>query len=231
MTEANHNIKHLAVIMDGNRRWAKERGLLPHEGHQMAFEKFPQVVEAVFSRGIPYLTAFAFSIENWQRSAEEVGFLMRLFEKMLTEQIDQFIERGVRLRIVGLRDRLSDTLRKAIVHAEETTRHATKGTLSLCINYGGRAEIVAATKAIVAANIAPEELTEELFSEYLWMKDIPDPDMIIRTSGEKRSSGFLLWEAAYAEWFYVDTYWPDFGASDIDRVIEEYKERHRRFGR
>lgn len=231
MDYKEHQVNHLACILDGNRRWAVERGLLPQQGHAEAFARFPSIVKEVFERGIKHFTVFAFSTENWKRSETEVSFLMGLLEKFLSQQIKEFSKNKIRLRIIGSRNRLSERCIKLIDKAEETTKNFVRGELNICLNYGGRAEIVEAAKKLIKSGIPAEEISEEVFSNALWLNNTPDPDIIIRTSGEQRSSGFLLWQAAYSEWFYLQKKWPDFTAEDLDNVLEEFASRKRRFGK
>ncbi len=231
MEHTKHQVKHLACILDGNRRWAVEQGLLPQEGHLAAFLRFPAIAQAVFERGIKYFTVFAFSTENWKRSKVEVSFLMSLLEKMLSQQVKEFSKNQIRVRIIGSRDRLSKKFIRLIEEAENTTRNFVRAELNICINYGGHAEIVEAAKKLIDSGVSSKDVTEEMFANSLWLNETPDPDIIIRTSGEQRSSGFLLWQAAYSEWFYLQKKWPDFTAEDLDAVLAEFSLRKRRFGK
>ena len=224
-------IKHLAIILDGNRRWAKKRGLPTLEGHRRGYDNVKTIGLAALDRGIGHLTVFAFSTENWKRSSEEVGYLMDLLYHALTAELGFYMENNVRLKVVGLREGLSEKLVSAIDEAEHVTSGNTRGQLNLCINYGGRAEIVAAVRQLVADGVKSEDVTEELIASKTWMAGIPDPDLIIRTSGEQRVSGFLTWSGVYSELMFVDTYWPAFNESHLDAAIAAYENRERRFGK
>lgn len=223
-------IKHLAIILDGNRRWARERGLPTLEGHRRGYDNVKAIGLAALDRGIEQLTVFAFSTENWKRSEEEVGYLMDLLHLALTSELDFYMKNDVRLRVVGSREGLSEKLVAAIDAAERQTAGNARGQLNICVNYGGRLEIVDAVKRIVAEGTRPEDVTEELVSARVWTAGIPDPDLIIRTSGEERLSGFLAWSGVYAELLFVDAYWPDFDETHLDAAIEEFARRERRFG-
>lgn len=221
---------HIAFIFDGNRRWAKEKGLPTLEGHRRGYERVKEVADWCFDRGIEQMSGWAFSTENWKRSEEEVGYLMKLALKLLTKDVDEFNKRNVRLKIIGRRENLSKELQRAIEHAEQATEKNTRGQFNLCFNYGGRAEILAGVKECLQEGIAPEELTEELFTQKLWTAGVPEPDFIVRTSGEYRLSGFQAWAGVYAELYFADCYWPDFDKKELERAIEWYAGRQRRFG-
>lgn len=221
-------IQHVAIIMDGNRRWAKAHGLPSLEGHRRGYDKVKEVADWCLARGISYLTFFAFSTENWKRSAEEVGYLMNLLEMALTKERHQFLEKGVRLRVLGRRSGLPDSVARAVEEAEKSTAHNTTLSLQLAVNYGGRAEIVDAVNAAVAAG---ESVTEESFRSFLYASDVPDPNMILRTSGEQRLSGFLTWQSVYSELFFVDKHWPDFLEADFDHTLTSFSARERRLGK
>ncbi|HPL93396.1 MAG TPA: polyprenyl diphosphate synthase [bacterium] len=223
-------LKHLAIIMDGNRRWAKDQGLPSFAGHQKGYEKLKEVMRWCQKKGVDTLTVYAFSTENWNRSEDEVNFLMTLFHKALTEELDEFHQEGIRLRVIGTRQRLAPKIVQAIAEAEEKTKDNQKGNLNLCINYGGRLEIVEAFKKIMAQGVTAEEISDKMIAEHLWMAGQPDPDLIIRTSGEQRLSGFLTWESVYSEFLFLEKHWPDFSEADFDRAIEDFNNRHRRFG-
>jgi undecaprenyl diphosphate synthase len=223
-------LNHLAIIMDGNRRWAKNQGLLSVEGHQKGYEKLKEVMKWCLKKEVKTLTVYAFSTENWNRSEDEVNFLMTLFHKALTEELNEFHSQGIKLNVIGTRQRLSTKIVQAISEAEELTKNNTNGTLNLCINYGGRLEIVEAVRKIMEQNIKPEDLNEKMITDNLWMAGQADPDLIIRTSGEQRLSGFLPWESVYSEFLFLDKHWPDFGEADFDQAMEDFNNRHRRFG-
>jgi undecaprenyl diphosphate synthase len=224
------SLRHIAIIMDGNRRWAKERGLSSLEGHRAGYERLKEVAEWIFDRGITTLTVFAFSTENWKRTQEEVGYLMDLLEFALTNELHRFMERGIRLRIIGRREGFRPSILRAIEVAEKETAGNTRGTIGLCINYGGRLEIVDACRRLITEGVAAEEVTEERVSAAMYWPEMPAPDLLIRTSGEERTSGFLTWESVYSELFWVKKHWPDFDEAELDRAIEEYSARERRYG-
>lgn len=224
-------IKHLAIILDGNRRWAKERGLPSLEGHRRGYDNVKAVGLAALDRGIEQFTAFAFSTENWNRSAEEVGYLMDLLHQALTNDLGFYQKNDIRLRVIGRREGLSEKLIEAIDRAERETSSNARGQFNVCINYGGRAEITDAARRIVSEGMPAKDVTEELISKKIWMAGIPDPDLIIRTSGEQRLSGFLAWSGVYSELLFVDAYWPDFSEKHLDEAIAEYERRERRFGK
>lgn len=223
-------LKHLAIIMDGNRRWAKNQGLLSFDGHQKGYEKLKEVMKWCKNRDISTLTVYAFSTENWNRSEDEVNFLMNLFYKALTDELQEFHKQGIKLKVIGTRQRLSQKLVDAIVAAEELTKDNKSAILNLCINYGGRLEIVEAVKKLLASGVRAEEVDDKMITDNLWMAGQPDPDLIIRTSGEQRLSGFLTWESVYSEFLFLDKHWPDFSEADFDAAIENFNNRHRRFG-
>ncbi|MCI0479752.1 polyprenyl diphosphate synthase [Candidatus Uhrbacteria bacterium] len=227
----NPPLTHLAIIMDGNRRWAKERGLTSFEGHRAGYERMKDVGDWCLERGIPNLSVFAFSTENWKRSEEEVGWLMDLLEDALTNELVTFHEKGVRLKVVGRREGLRPSILRAIGYAEDLTKDNTRATFAICINYGGRPEIVDAVKKLVAQGIRQEDIDEQAIRSALYWPEMPDPDMVVRTSGEERISGFLIWEAAYSEFYWCEKHWPDFDEVELDKALEEYASRQRRYGR
>lgn len=226
-------LQHLAIIMDGNRRWARERGLQTFEGHRAGYEKLKNVGEWCLSRGIGTLSVFAFSTENWKRTEEEVGYLMDLLEMALTREKTFFLERDVRVRIVGSRIGLRPSIVRAIDEIEQETAHCSKMTLAICLNYGGRLEIVDAVNRMMEDRGVSGyglRVTEEDIVRHLYWPDMPDPDLIVRTSGEHRLSGFLLWQSAYSELLFVDKHWPAFEEGDLEGAIQEYQKRQRRYG-
>ncbi len=224
------NMKHLAIILDGNRRWAREKSLPTFEGHRKGYDNVKTIGLAALERGVEFLTVFAFSTENWKRSEEEVGYLMDLLHLALTKEVDFFIKNDIRLKVIGSRTELSEKLQKAIVKAEERTASGAKGQINMCINYGGRREILEGVRSLVRSGVDPEDITEELISGSVWMAGVPDPDLIVRTSGEQRVSGFLTWSGVYSELKFTDTYWPDFSVDELEVILEEFKNRSRRFG-
>ncbi len=219
----------VGFIMDGNRRWAKEQGLSALEGHSRGYEQLKHIVNSVYDAHILHMVCYAFSTENWKRTEEEVGYLMRLLEKAIQEFPDLLMQEGkqANIRVIGERTHLSAGLQRAITAVEEKNIEKPKLTVWIALSYGGRAEIVTAVNRAVQ-NGAP--VTEETFAELLWTKGMPDPDLIIRTSGEQRISNFLLWQSAYSEFFFVDMMWPDFGESEFQSILEEYEKRQRRCG-
>ena len=225
---------HVAVIMDGNGRWAKARGLPRTAGHKKGVDAVRRTVEAAGDLGIGYLTIFSFSSENWRRPEEEVTDLMQLLRFYLRSEIADLHRNGVRLRVIGDRARLSEDINRLIDNAESLTRDNRKLTLVVALSYGSRQEIALAARRLAeevkAGTLDPQAIDEELFASRLFTADIPDPDLIVRTSGEKRISNFLLWQAAYAELVFVDTLWPDFTKRDLEAAIEEFHRRERRFG-
>lgn len=222
--------RHVAIVMDGNGRWAKQRYLPRFFGHKAGVDALVRVINACADRGIGYLTVFAFSSENWKRPDDEVSGLMGLVLVAVTKYLAKLARDGVRIVIVGDRDAVSDRLRAAWREAEEATRHNTRITLSVAFNYGGRWDIVQACRQAAAAGLAPEQITEQTLSGYMAMRHAPDPDLFIRTGGEVRISNFLLWQVAYSELVFTDCLWPDFGEAQLDAALADYAGRERRFG-
>lgn len=222
--------QHVGIIMDGNRRWAKSKGLPIIEGHRQGYHTATRIATHAFAKGVRYLTLFAFSTENWNRATSEVSYLMNLFLRMIKEQLRVSQRRGVRLKFIGLRSRLDARIRKAIASAHAATRQNKKGTLLIALNYGGRHEIVDAVRSIVKGRTPARNITPELVDRKLWTAGIPDPDLIIRTSGEQRLSGFLLWQAAYSELYFSEKMWPAFSEKDFNHALETFATRRRRFG-
>ena len=226
--------QHIAIIMDGNGRWATKKGLPRTAGHAAGSETFRRIATYCRSIGVEYLTVYAFSTENWKRSAEEVGAIMQLFEKYLHEAIDTMARDRIRLKILGDLSRISPELRALIAKTDEISTHYDGFQANICINYGGRDEIVRAAKAFAARCAAGEcsadALTEDMFSGLLYTAGLPDPELIIRPSGEIRVSNFLLWQSAYSEYYFTDVLWPDFDEKELDKAIAAYSRRDRRFG-
>jgi undecaprenyl diphosphate synthase len=226
--------RHVAIIMDGNGRWAKQRFLPRVMGHRRGADAVRRTVKAAAALGIGYLTLYAFSSENWKRPADEVDDLMGLLRTYLRSEIEELHREGVRVRFIGEQARLSDDVRKLIADSEAKTLHNDRLTLVIALNYGAQAEIALAVKAIAdqvkRGEIDPSEISEATIAKHLHTHDIPDPDVILRTSGEQRLSNFLLWQAAYAELIFMDCYWPDFDQSHLEEAIAEYQRRDRRFG-
>ncbi len=233
--DASHIPKHVAIVMDGNGRWAKRRGLKRTEGHAAGEEALFDAVEGALEVGLPWMTVYAFSTENWRRPIDEVRFLMRFNESLLLRRRDDLNERGVRVRFIGRRT--GRVPRRVVRHIEDTealTAHNRRMTLTFAFNYGGRAELVDATRAIAAevaaGRIKPEKIDERTISRHLYASDMPDPDLVVRTSGEFRISNYLLWEAAYSEFVFTDVLWPDFRREHLFEAIREFQQRERRFG-
>ena len=219
--------EHLAIIMDGNGRWAKKQGLLRALGHEKGAQSVRQVLEYCVEHHIPYLTLYAFSTENWNRPQDEVSTLMKLFLKYIKSERKNMMKNKIRFFVSGRKNNVPEKLQKEIEKLEEETKNNDKITLNIAFNYGSRAEIVDAVNRIIKDG--KENITEEDFSKYLY-NDFPDPDLVIRTSGEMRISNFLLWQIAYSELYITDTLWPDFDEKEIDKAIESYNQRERRFG-
>jgi len=228
-------LKHVAVIMDGNGRWAKSKGLERFLGHRHGTRATVAVVEAGVELGLEHLTLFVFSSENWQRPTKEVEYLMNLLVEMIAQEVPKLMENNVKMSVIGNMSKLPETPRQKLVEAVEQTSKNSGMQLNLAISYGGRAEIVDAARAIADAaksgKLNPETLNEEEFAKYLYLKGAPDPDLIIRTGGEYRLSNYLLWQAAYSEFFVSDVLWPNFTKEDFAKAIEFYNTRQRRFGR
>lgn len=220
--------QHLGIILDGNRRWAKEKGLPFFEGHRKGFQNAKKVINYCKEKGIKTLTLFVFSTENWKRAKNEVNFLMNLGHKAFTNDLEEYADRGVRIRVIGDRDKLPKSLQREISDVEELTKNNREMTLNLALSYGGRTEIVEAIKNILRKKISPQKVTEEVIEDNLWTSDV---DLIIRTGKEQRISNFLIWQAAYSELYFCPKYWPEFSERDLDQALEEYSSRQRRFGK
>lgn len=225
------NIKHIAIIMDGNRRWAKENNLPTAAGHKKGVEALRKTVRACDDFGIKYITVYAFSTENWKRSKEEVDFLMDLVAITLKNQLDEMHKEGVKITFLGNLSKLSEKLQKVLLNAEAKTKNNTGVNLQIALNYGSRDEITNAVKVIVSKGLKPEEITPEIISENLYTSQIPDPDILIRTGGEKRLSNYLLWQVAYSEIIVIDEYWPLFDKKLLEQCIDEFSKRQRRYGK
>ncbi len=222
---------HIGIIMDGNGRWAQGRGLPRLLGHQAGVDNIRRILESCVQFGVRVLTIYAFSTENWQRPPDEVNGLMRLLGLTIQRQLDDLHKNGVRILHSGRMEGISRHLQDQIRHALEVTQNNERIILNVAFNYGGRAEILDAVRRIVADRLDPDSLTEELFSQYLYTSDLPDPDLVIRTGGEWRLSNFLIWQAAYAEYYTTPTFWPDFDENELYKALAEYNHRERRFGR
>lgn len=227
----NHGIKHLGIIMDGNRRWARKHGLPTLEGHRRGYSVLKKTGDWCLDRGIEILTVFAFSTENWSRSKREVTYLMKLLEMALSKDLDEMHRKNIRIAVIGRIAGLPKRLQNRIYAAVEKTKNNTHGTLQLAINYGGRTEIVDAVQKLLKEARSASKITEKSITEKLYTGTQPDPDLIIRTSGEHRTSNFLLWQAAYSELYFSKKNWPEFTEKDLDAALHEYSVRERRFGR
>jgi undecaprenyl diphosphate synthase len=223
--------RHIAIIMDGNGRWATKRFMPRFAGHAKGVEAVRGMVEACVDRGVEFLTLFAFSSENWRRPAEEVSLLMRLFMTALEREVAKMHANEIRLKVVGDLGRFDQKLQDMIANAERRTANNTRLTLTICANYGGRWDIMQAVGKMIAANPGRTDFSEDELAPHLTMAYAPEPDLFIRTGGEERVSNFLLWQLAYTEFHFTETYWPDFDAAALDRAIASYQRRERRFGR
>ena len=226
--------KHVAIIMDGNGRWATKRGLPRKAGHKAGAEALERIIYAAKELGLEHLTVYAFSTENWKRSAEEVGAIMDLLRFYLKNYFKKFVKDNIRMHVIGEKSRLDTDIQKAIAEIEDLSREKNGMTVHVALNYGGRDEILRAVKQISQkvsqGELTQEEITEEVFSRHLYTAGQPDPDLIIRPSGEQRISNFLLWQSAYTEYIIMDILWPDFTTADLDAALAEYARRNRRFG-
>jgi undecaprenyl diphosphate synthase len=222
--------RHVAIIMDGNGRWAISRGLPRLAGHKAGTENLRRVIRATVEFGIQYLTIYAFSTENWGRPPEEVQGLLHILEDVIDRELAELHAEGVQLRHIGRLEGLDPKLQKKVFRAMELTKNNHRLILNIAWNYGGRDEIVQAIQRMMRDGVKPDEVTDELVHQYLYTAGVPDPDLIIRTSGELRISNFLIWQAAYSEWYITSTYWPDFDKEEYRRALETYSQRDRRYG-
>ncbi len=221
---------HVGIIMDGNGRWAQARGLPRLAGHRAGTENLRRVIAACIEFGIKYLTIYAFSTENWARPTDEVQGLLKIFESVIDNELQELYDQGVQLRHLGRLDRLKPDFRAKVLKAIEFTRQNDRLVLNIAFNYGGRDEIVCAIQAMIRDGVDADAVNDELVSQYLFTAGIPDPDLIIRTSGELRASNFLIWQGAYSEWYFPATYWPDFDRQELLRALHEFSQRQRRYG-
>lgn len=222
--------KHLGLILDGNRRWARSRGLPTLEGHRKGYENLKTIAREAFDLGVQYVSAYIFSTENWSREKEEVDYLMNLAMRIATKDAKQLIKENIRIVVLGIEDKVPPKLIKAWREAEEDSKNNTGGTLALCFNYGGLSEITDAVKKLVNSGVRAEDVSEDLIAQNLYHPDIPAVDFMVRTSGEQRISNFMLWRIAYAELYFADCHWPAFDKGELDKALEEYSRRNRRFG-
>ncbi|MBQ7202211.1 di-trans,poly-cis-decaprenylcistransferase [Candidatus Saccharibacteria bacterium] len=221
-------LKHLGIIADGNRRWAKERGLPTIEGHRRGLKSIEELVAAASAAGIKYITFYVFSTENWGRSSDEVGYIMKLAETKIASYAEKLAKNNSRMLILGSKDKISPKLMSSIEKAEKLTEKCDGITVCFCFNYGGEREIA---DAATIANEVEDEITPETIRKHLYHPEVPDIDMVVRTSGEERISGFMLWRASYAEFMFIKKYFPEMGKDDIKEILKEYENRNRRFGK
>ena len=222
--------KHVGIILDGNRRWAKLNGLPKLEGHRVGSDNLKKVATKAFDLGVTYVSAFVFSTENWKRTKTEVNYLMRLVHRLIVKDLKDINNKGIRVRWLGSKSGVDRRLVSEIEAAEKMTKDNDKGTLAFCFNYGGQQEIVDAVKQIISLSPQENEINRELISEHIYCPDIPEVDLLIRTSGEQRISNFMLWRAAYSELYFSNKLWPDFTEEDLSQAIKDYGNRARRFG-
>ena len=234
MTTEN-SCQHVAIIMDGNGRWAKKRGMPRTYGHKKGAENVVKITRSMKESGVKFLTLYAFSTENWQRSKDEVDALMQLLNEYLDKELKEIMENNVRIRFIGERYMLSPSIQEKMLHLEEESSENTDLTLCIALSYGSRQEILAATQKIAqkvaSGKMDVSQITQEAFSNELYTRDIPDPDILIRTSGEQRISNYLLWQLAYTELFFTDTLWPDFDKNELCDIIQSFNKRERRYGK
>jgi undecaprenyl diphosphate synthase len=223
--------QHVAIIMDGNGRWALQRGLPRLAGHKAGTENLRRVIRSTVEFGVKYLTIYAFSTENWGRPPEEVKGLMYILEDVIDRELNELHKEGVQLRHIGRLERLAPSLQEKVLEAIDVTKNNDRLVVNIAFNYGGRDEIVQAIQRMMKDGVPPEKVTDELVSQYLYTVGVPDPDLIIRTSGELRVSNFLIWQAAYSEWYITPTFWPDFDKDEYRRALEAFSHRDRRYGK
>lgn len=222
--------RHLGLILDGNRRWARSHTIPTYEGHLAGYDALKEIIFAAFDNGIEYVSIYAFSTENWKRGEDETGKLMKLALRGFKMDLGQFIERGIRVRILGTEEGLDENIILAGRAAQEQTSHFKGRTLCVCFNYGGQREIADAAAQCIRDGLSAEDVTESAIAERLYQPDVPPIDMVVRTSGEQRLSNFMLWRVAYSELLFIDKYWPDMRPDDITEIINEFKTRQRRHG-
>lgn len=225
-----HTPRHVGYILDGNRRWAKAHGLPTYEGHLAGYSALRDVIEATFETGVECVSIYAFSTENWKRSEDEVQKLMGLILAHFRADLPVFIKNDIRVRILGTRAGLSDKIVQTIEEAEARTADGKRGTLAVCFNYGGQLEIADACRKIIEAGTSAGDITAETIAAHLYAPEVPPIDIVVRTSGEQRLSNFMLWRAAYSEFYFLDKHWPDMTKEDVTAILKEYSQRNRRFG-
>ncbi len=227
----NSTPNHIGLILDGNRRWAREHNLTIAEGHREGYQNLKTIAQAAIKHGVRYVSAYVFSTENWNREKQEVRDIMKLLKWVLSHEIKKIHKDNIRVRVIGSKIKLGAALVTAIHDAEKLTENNTRGTLLLCLDYGGQQEIVDATKDIIKSGVPAEQVTSELISSHLYAPDVPPPDLIIRTSGEHRLSNFLTWQSSYSELMFYDKKWPDFKEKDLNSALRKFKKINRRFGK
>ncbi|MDP2820863.1 MAG: polyprenyl diphosphate synthase [bacterium] len=228
--EKTEQIKHIVLLPDGNRRWAKQKNKGFEFGYQKGYKNISNLCDWLIKRKILFLTVFGFSTENWKRPKNQIDYLMRLFDRALIENLENFLKNKIRVNVIGNKDQLNDSLKNTIKKIEKLTKNNKKFVLNLAVNYGGKWDIVEAVKKIIRSKKPAEKINEKLINSFLSTKNCPEPDLFVRTGGEKRLSNFLLWQTAYSEVFFVDRLWPDFNEKDLEKVLKEFKNRQRRFG-
>lgn len=222
---------HVGIILDGNRRWAEKNHLKTVDGHKRGAEVFKEISLNLFEQGVKYVSGYVFSTENWKRASDEVDYLMKLLVRAVELHLEEYNKNGIRIKVLGTREGLSKTVLKSLERTENKTKNNTKGTLGLCFNYGGRQELVDVTKQIVADGLSEKEIDENSITQRLYFPEIPDIDLLVRTSGEQRLSGFMLWRASYAELMFLQKLWPEVTIEDMKDVLQQYSDRNRRFGK
>lgn len=222
--------RHIGYIVDGNRRWAKKYGLPSYEGHMAGYNVLQEIIKVTFQTGVEYVSAYVFSTENWKRSKSEVNKFMSLVLRFLTADLHIFEENDIKLLVLGSRENLSEKIKKAMVDAEEKTAKNKSGTFAVCFNYGGQLEIADAVKKILKSGISADDVSVETISQNLYSPELPSLDLIVRTSGEKRISNFMLWRSAYSEIMFIDKLWPDLNKDDVIKIIDQFNLRARRYG-
>lgn len=232
MSESQSVPTHIGYIVDGNRRWAKKHGLPPYEGHLAGYASLKDVILYTLEQpGVEFVSIYIFSTENWKRPEKEVATIMKLAMRVFKSELKEFIKRGIRIRVLGIEQGLTDELINAARKAEEATKDLTNGTLCVCFNYGGQREIIDATRKCIEDGLSPNEVSEEAIEARLYAPGVPAVDLIVRTSGEHRLSNFQLWRSAYSEFIFLEKLWPDMRADDVTAIMNEYGSRHRRYGK
>lgn len=222
--------RHIGYILDGNRRWAKKYGLPTYEGHLAGYNALKEVIEATADAGVEFISFYTFSTNNWNRAEQEVRGIMSLIRRLFSSDIKELIKKDFKLVVLGVRDHLPDDINTMIDKAEASSANGTRATLAMCFNYGGQEEIVQATKRLIERGVAAKDITRETMAEVMDHPEVPDCDLIVRTSSEQRLSDFMLWRAAYSEFLFLDKFWPDMKPDDVTDIIQEYTNRNRRFG-